>query len=83
MTGVATPDESALTDIRNTLAADDYHLTVTPVATGVEIRIAAGPSACDDCLVPKPLMRAMLHDALGVPESSITLVYPSEAVNPG
>lgn len=78
MIGVATPDESALTDIRNTLAADDYHLTATPTATGVEIRIAAGPAACDDCLVPKPLMRAMLHDALGVPESSITLVYPTD-----
>jgi len=71
-------DETALTDIKNTLAADDYQLTATPTTTGVEIRIAAGPSACDDCLVPKPLMRAMLHDALGVPESSITLVYPTD-----
>ena len=35
-------------------------------------------TACDDCLVPKPLMRAMLHDALGVPESTITVRYPTD-----
>lgn len=77
MATVPPPDE-ALTAIRTTLSADDYHLTATPTATGVEIRITAGPTACDDCLVPKPLMRAMLHDALGVPESAITLIYPTD-----
>lgn len=78
MTTVATFDDAALTRIRNTLAADGYHLTATPTATGVEVRITAGPDACDDCLVPKPLMRAMLHDALGVPESTITVHYPTD-----
>jgi hypothetical protein len=74
-----TIDESALTRIKDTLAADDYRLTVAEVGAGVEVRIAAGPDACDDCLVPKPLMRAMLHDALGVPEDAITVVYPADA----
>jgi len=46
---------------------------------GVEIRIAAGLEACDDCLVPKPLMRAMPHDALDIPEDAIMLVYPTDA----
>lgn len=72
-------DESALASIKDTLAADDYRLTATETIAGVEIRIAAGPAACDDCLVPKPLMRAMLHDALGVPEDTITLVYPTDS----
>lgn len=78
MTTVATPDDAALPGIRNTLAADDYHLTATRTPTGVGVHITAGPTACDDCLVPKQLMRAMLRDALGVPESTITLRYPTD-----
>jgi hypothetical protein len=73
-----TADESALTAIRTTLAADDYHLTVASTGEGVEVRITAGPDACADCLVPKSLMRAMLRDALAVPEDTITLRYPAD-----
>jgi hypothetical protein len=73
-----TADEQALTAIRTTLAADDYHLTVTRTGEGVAVRITAGPDACADCLVPKPLMRSMLRDALAVPEHTITLLYPAD-----
>jgi hypothetical protein len=65
-------------EIRTTLAADDYHLTVVNKGDSVEVRIAAGPDACADCLIPKPLMRAMLGDALAVPEHTINLRYPTD-----
>ena len=73
-----TVDETALENLRQTLAADDYRMAVAETAAGLEVRITAGPDACADCLVPKPLMRNILHDALGVPDDAITLVYPSD-----
>jgi hypothetical protein len=73
-----TIDEAALEGLRATLAADDYTLEVRDAGGGVEARVAAGPDACADCLVPKPIMRGILGGALGVPEEAITLVYPSE-----
>jgi len=71
-------DESALADLRGALAADDYQLAVAESADGVAVRITAGPAACEECLVPKPLMRSVLRDALGVAEESITLIYPTD-----
>ena len=68
----------ALENLRQTLAADDYRMAVAETAAGIEVRITAGPDTCADCLVPKPLMRSILHDALGVPDDAITLVYPSD-----
>jgi hypothetical protein len=68
----------ALTGLRDTLAADDYQLSVEHSDTGVEVRITAGPDACADCLVPKPLMRSILTDALGVGDDAITLIYPAD-----
>jgi hypothetical protein len=75
-----TIDESALAGLRATLAADDYAMEVGEAeGRGVEVRITAGPQACDECLVPKPIMRSILHRALAVPEEAITLVYPGDA----
>ncbi|MEB3369036.1 hypothetical protein [Saccharopolyspora mangrovi] len=71
-------DESALAQLRSTLAADDYQLAVADSDGQVRVSITAGPAACEDCLVPKPLMRGVLHQALGVPEDAITLIYPGE-----
>jgi hypothetical protein len=42
------------------------------------VAIVAGPQACEECLVPKPLMQAMLAPALGVQPDSIRLVYPTD-----
>jgi hypothetical protein len=71
-------DESALSGLRSTLEADDYRMSVTESGSSVEVTITAGPNACADCLVPKPIMRNILHAALGVPEDAIVLVYPGE-----
>ena len=73
-----TIDETALDGLRSTLAADDYALAVTESGAGVEVRITAGPDACAECLVPKPIMRSMLGPALGVPEEAVALIYPSD-----
>jgi hypothetical protein len=35
------------------------------------------PGACADCLVPENLMRGILGQALGVPDDTIDLTYPS------
>ena len=73
-----TIDESAIAGLRAGLAADDYAMDVRPDGDGVQVQITAGPEACAECLVPKPIMRSVLHGALGVPEEAITLVYPGE-----
>ena len=48
-------DQPALDMIRQSLRTEDYHLDVTVQGDGAEVTIAAGPSACADCLVPKDL----------------------------
>lgn len=73
-----TINQSAVDELRGVLAADGYHVDVEESAPGVRVRITAGPDACAECLVPKPLMRGMLHAQLGVPEEEITLIYPAE-----
>ncbi len=72
-------DENALSGLRSTLEADDYHMSISESGGTVEVTITAGADACADCLVPKPIMRNILHAALGVPEDSIVLVYPADA----
>jgi hypothetical protein len=72
-------DENALSGLRSTLEADDYRMAIAETGDRVEVTITAGPAACEDCLVPKPIMRNILHAALGVPEDAIVLKYPADA----
>ena len=65
--------------IRSSLEADGYVMEVSEDGERVGVRISATPEACEDCLVPKPLMRGILGQALGVAEDSIDLTYPVEA----
>jgi hypothetical protein len=65
--------------LRSTLAADGYLLEIAEEGTRVRVTIGATPEACADCLVPKDLMRGILGQALGVPEDTIDLAYPTEA----
>jgi hypothetical protein len=76
---VAVIDQNALAGLRSTLAADDYSMDVREGGAGIEVLISAGPDACADCLVPKPIMLGILKAALGVPEDAITLRYPEES----
>lgn len=71
-------DQPRLEKIRQSLEADDYRLDVTVHPGRARVTIAAGPSACEDCLVSKDLMRSMLAPVLGVPPDMIELAYPAE-----
>jgi hypothetical protein len=57
--------DSALGKFRDMLASDGYDLSWS--LTGQErvvVQIEAGPDACADCLVPLPIMEAIMSDAL-------------------
>lgn len=75
-------NEEGLQTIRSTLEADGYQIDVSEDGDRLDVRISATPEACEDCLVPKPLLRSMLGDSLGVPEQSIDLSYPGEVQAP-
>jgi hypothetical protein len=73
----------ALAGQRAMLEADGYELVLGEDGPGVLVaEIRAGPAACAECLVPKPLMRSYFEQALrgvldvGPPE--IRLVYPDD-----
>ena len=71
-------DEQGLQALRTALEADGYLIEVREEGDRLGAWISAGPDACEHCLVPKPVLRAMLQQALGVPEQSIDLCYPDE-----
>ena len=64
--------------LASTLEADGYHLAIEELDSRLAVTITAGPDACEDCLVPKDLMRSILSDTLGVPPDAIDLTYPTE-----
>ena len=73
--------EQALAGLRVAYQADGYDLLVDSVEDGrATIRIAAGPEACEECLVSKQVAVMTLHASLrGLPEiRSIDLVYPTD-----
>ena len=74
-------DEAGLRTMRAALEADGYLLDVSEEGERLEARVSAGPGACEDCLVPKPVLLAMLRQALGVPEQTIDLWAPNEGAD--
>lgn len=73
-----TIDHAELEEFRKSLAADGYELNVDVGDESATVNVVAGPDACDDCLVPKEIMRTMLAPALGVTAESIDLSYPTD-----
>jgi hypothetical protein len=71
-------DPEGLRTLRASLEADGYRLDILEEGDRVGARISAGPEACAECLVPRPVLLAMLEHALGVPGRSIDLRYPGE-----
>ena len=67
-------DEAQLEQLRETLQADDYRLDVDVNGDAADVAIIAGPNACEECLVPKPLMQSML----GAGARSATRQHPAE-----
>jgi hypothetical protein len=73
-----TIDQAQLDQLKQTLQADDYQLDVDVRGDSADVQIVAGPDACEECLVPKPLMQSMLAPVLGVEPASIRLTYPAD-----
>jgi hypothetical protein len=71
--------DGALQGFRDVLAADGYELSWSLTGQDrVVVRILAGPDACADCLVPLPVMEAIMSDALGpTPYELDHVVLPS------
>ena len=68
--------EQGLKDARAMLAADGYALDASEDGERVVITIEATPEACEDCLAPPEVMRAILGKTLAVPAEAIDLHYP-------
>ena len=66
--------------LTSALEADGYHMAIEEADAKLSVVITAGPDACEDCLVPKDLMRGMLEQQLGVPADRIDLTYPRDIV---
>jgi hypothetical protein len=55
----------ALQQLRDVLTGDGYDLDwALSAGNQVAVKVVAGPDACADCLVPQPIMAAILTDAL-------------------
>jgi hypothetical protein len=65
-----------LKDAQTMLAADGYALVASEEGERVVVRIEATPEACEDCLAPPDVMRAILGKTLAVPAEAIDLHYP-------
>lgn len=68
--------EQGLKDMRTMLEADGYELDAHEDGERVVVRIEATPEACEDCLAPPDVMRAILGKTLAVPAEAIDLHYP-------
>ena len=82
-TTISTHDETLqrLDEVRETLRADGYDLRVDGLAGGrLDLTILALEDACEECLVPKAIMRQVIADSLRDPAiAEINLHYPNEA----
>ena len=78
---VASTLDGALGKFRDMLASDGYdlHWELTDQEK-VVVQIEAGPEACEDCLVPLPIMEAIMSDALTpTPYALDHIVLPADA----
>jgi hypothetical protein len=73
----------ALQQLRDVLTGDGYDLDWALSARNqVAVKVIAGPDACADCLVPQPIMAAILADALSeTPYTLESIELPSSAAH--
>lgn len=78
---VASTLDGALGKFREMLASDGYDLSWELTEQDkVVVQIDAGPDACADCLVPLPIMEAIMSDALApTPYALDHIVLPPDA----
>ncbi len=68
--------EQGFKDMQTMLSADGYALEAREDGERVVVQIVATPEACEDCLAPPEVMRAILGKSLAVPAEAIELHYP-------
>jgi hypothetical protein len=68
--------EQGLKEMQVMLSADGYALDAREDGERVVVDIVATPEACEDCLAPPDVMRAILGKTLAVPAEAIDLHYP-------
>jgi hypothetical protein len=61
------------------LRADGYDMAIDEAGSRISVVVSATPEACEDCLVPKDLMRGILSQALGVEGGTIDITYPRDS----
>lgn len=73
----------ALQQLRDVLTGDGYDLDwALNERNQVSVKVVAGPDACADCLVPQPIMAAILADALSsTPYRLQSIELPSSATH--
>lgn len=72
-------EPTLLEGLQTSLDADGYRLEAWEEGDRIGVRVSATPDACEDCLVPKDVMRGILGQVLGVSENVIDLFYPAES----
>jgi hypothetical protein len=79
--GAADELETAFRRFRDMLASDGYTLSWSVTGQDrVIVQIEAGPDACADCLVPLPVMEAIMSDALAPTRYALDhIVLPAQA----
>ena len=65
--------------LAQSLEADGYQMAIDEDGARVSVVITASPEACEDCLVPKDLMRGILSQSLGISGDTIDITYPADA----
>jgi hypothetical protein len=64
--------------LASSLRADGYDLAIDSLGDRIAVVVSATPQACEDCLVPKDLMRGILAQALSVAGDMIDITYPRD-----
>lgn len=73
---------AALEPTRKGLEAAGFGLALADVQGRLQLQVTAGKDACEDCLVPKSMMRQMARDEVreaGLQEVEIDILYPLDA----
>jgi Fe-S cluster biogenesis protein NfuA len=83
VTASADDVERALQKMRTMLAADGYELDVRVDGGRLDLRVVATGGACEDCLVPKPVLRDIAvqmldKEGIGGEASDVELTYPAD-----